>query len=250
MVDQNSQKKNQLLRQTTLRKEKRNPPMKRLQRRYLIALLRPQQVLSGDVYGEVVWGCCILVEQRMMIQPPSLQGGNLQQVALRSGVCPFVTNFIFTDDVSRSIETLVRYLADRRPKLRAALEAVNITPESQSHFASPLSEATIDELFGLPNAPLSALTPEQLLRFAQLVDTALYKSYLVIRPALLGPLCRIANWCEVSEVEEDLRNRKVRHSQLLFLFRRLNTHHRQSCRIEICGIAGFVSWEEDALQGS
>ena len=115
-----------------------------------------------------------------------------------------------TDDLPRAVETLVRYLADRRPKLGAALEVLNITPESQSHIASPLSEVSIDELFALPNLPLSALTPEQLLRFAQVVDTALYKSYLIIRPALLGSLCRVANWCEVSEVEEDLRVRKVR----------------------------------------
>ena len=115
-----------------------------------------------------------------------------------------------TDDLHRSVETLVRYLADRRPKLGAALAVVNITTESQSHLASPLSETSIDELFALPNVPLSALTPEQLLRFAQIVDTALYKSYLIIRPALLGSLCRVANWCEVSEVEEDLRARKVR----------------------------------------
>jgi len=114
-----------------------------------------------------------------------------------------------SDDLHRSVETLVRYLADRRPKLHAALVSMNITPESQSHVASPLSEASIEELFALPNAPLSALTPEQLLRFAQIVDTALYKSYLIIRPALLGSLCRVANWCEVSEVEEDLRVRKV-----------------------------------------
>lgn len=118
-------------------------------------------------------------------------------------------DMISLDDINRSVETLVRYLGDRRPKLRAALEAVNITPESQSHVASPLSEASLYELFALPNAPLSALTPEQLLRFAQIVDTALYKSYLIIRPVLLGSLCRIANWCEVSEVEEDLRARKV-----------------------------------------
>ena len=114
-----------------------------------------------------------------------------------------------SDDLHRSVETLVRYLADRRPKLHAALLSVNITPESQSDVASPLSEASIEELFALPNAPLSVLTPEQLLRFAQIVDTALYKSYLIIRPVLLGSLCRVANWCEVSEVEEDLRARKV-----------------------------------------
>lgn len=120
--------------------------------------------------------------------------------------------YMHTGELNQSIETLVRYLSDRRPKLDAALKAIGVTPASQSHLASPLSEATVEELFALPNAPLSALTPEQLLRFAQIVDTALYKSYLIIRPALLGSLCRIANWCEVSEVEEDLRTRKVRKS--------------------------------------
>ncbi|KIM35275.1 hypothetical protein M413DRAFT_449849 [Hebeloma cylindrosporum] len=140
------------------------------------------------------------------------------------------------DDLHRSVETLVRYLADRRPKLHAALVTVNITPKSQSHVASPLSEASIEELFALPNAPLSALTPEQLLRFAQIVDTALYKSYLIIRPALLGSLCRVANWCEVSEVEEDLRarkkyaelrdlyNGKKMHSKALDLLKQLSEH--------------------------
>lgn len=121
-----------------------------------------------------------------------------------------------SDDFKRSVETLVRYLADRRPKLGAALKDVGITPESQSHLASPLSEASVEELFALPNTPLSALTPAQLLRFAQVVDTVLYKSYLIIRPALLGSLCRVANWCEVSEVEDDLRSRKVQ--LILFLF--------------------------------
>ena len=61
----------------------------------------------------------------------------------------------------------------------------------------------------LPNLPLNALSPEQLTRFAQIVDTALFKSYLVVRPALLGPLCRVENWCEVSEVEEVLQEREV-----------------------------------------
>jgi len=113
------------------------------------------------------------------------------------------------DDLHRSVETLVRYLADRRPKLKAALEVVNITPQTQAEKYPPLSTTTVEDLFTLPNAPLSALTPQQLLRFAQIVDTALYKSYLIIRPTLLSSLCRIANWCEVSEVEEDLRARQV-----------------------------------------
>lgn len=72
-----------------------------------------------------------------------------------------------------------------------------------------LSEASVEELFALPNHAPQALIPEQLLRYAQIVDTALFKSYLVVRPSLVGSLCRIDNWCEVAEVEEVLRERKV-----------------------------------------
>ncbi|KAF9448658.1 hypothetical protein P691DRAFT_668993 [Macrolepiota fuliginosa MF-IS2] len=109
------------------------------------------------------------------------------------------------DDFRRSIETLTGYLVDRRTKLEPVLAAVSITPQNQYDEFRPLSEVPVTELYALPNAPLSALTPEQLLRFAQVVDTALYKAYIVIRPGLLGAFCRLQNWCEVSEVEEDLR---------------------------------------------
>ena len=99
----------------------------------------------------------------------------------------------------------------------AALEAVNITPQYQHQRFVPLSETSLEDLFALPNAPLSALTPEQLLRFAQIVNTALYKSYLAVKPGLLGPLCRLPNWCEVTEVEEDLRACQVRGSMHAYL---------------------------------
>lgn len=112
------------------------------------------------------------------------------------------------DGFHPSVETLLRYLGDRRPKLWGALSALHISPAQSSEHAS-LSATSIEELFSLPNSPTSALIPDQLVRFAQIVDTALFKSYLAIRPSLLGPLCRIDNWCEVSEVEQVLRSRQV-----------------------------------------
>ncbi|KXN86467.1 Vam6/Vps39-like protein [Leucoagaricus sp. SymC.cos] len=87
------------------------------------------------------------------------------------------------DDYHLSIEILNGYLVDKRTKLGTALASVNITPQNQYDEFKPLSEVPISDLFALPDAPLSVLTPEELLRFAQVVDTALYKS----------------------EVEEDLR---------------------------------------------
>ncbi|KAG0694684.1 vacuolar sorting protein 39 domain 1-domain-containing protein [Suillus ampliporus] len=126
------------------------------------------------------------------------------------------------DDFSRSVDALWRYLTDRRPKVAGALSAVHIAP-AQSHQWPFLSETSTEELFALPNIPLALLTPEQLVRFAQIVDTALFKSYLVTQPALLGALCRLANWCEVSEVEEELRARE-KFAELIYLYNGKKMH--------------------------
>jgi len=58
--------------------------------------------------------------------------------------------------------------------------------------------------------PLTALIPDQLIRFTQVVCTALSKSCLLTMPGLLGSLCRIESWYEVSEVKAFLREREVR----------------------------------------
>lgn len=113
------------------------------------------------------------------------------------------------DTFPRSLEALLKYLTDRRPKVGGALGALSITP-AQAHQFPFLSETSAEELFSLPDAPLPSLTPEQLTRFAQIVDTALFKTYLIVRPGLLGPLCSVDNWCEVAEVEEVLMEREVR----------------------------------------
>ncbi|KAJ7650763.1 hypothetical protein FB45DRAFT_25587 [Roridomyces roridus] len=108
------------------------------------------------------------------------------------------------DDLARSMRTLQEYLSYHRPRVAAALLAAGIAPNDHHPNIRPLSEMSVEDLFALPNAPLSALTPEQLIAFAQIVDTARFKSYLLNSPGLLGPLCRLPNWCEVSEVEEEL----------------------------------------------
>ncbi|KAH9928648.1 vacuolar sorting protein 39 domain 1-domain-containing protein [Fomitopsis serialis] len=128
------------------------------------------------------------------------------------------------DAFHRSVETLMRYLSDRRPKVDGALKALNIT-SAEAHRWPNLSAASPDELYALPNVPLSALTPEELVRFAQIVDTALFKCYLLVRPGLLGPLCRVSNWCEVSEVEETLRARE-KHSELIYLYNGKKMHEK------------------------
>jgi hypothetical protein len=82
--------------------------------------------------------------------------------------------------------------------------------------------------------PLTVLTPDQLIRFAQVVYTALFKSYLLTMPGLLGSLCRIENWCEVSEVEALLKEREVRRDSTSGLETAIST--RAFCSTEILGV--------------
>ncbi|KAG1762919.1 vacuolar sorting protein 39 domain 1-domain-containing protein [Suillus placidus] len=109
----------------------------------------------------------------------------------------------------RSVDTLWRYLTDRRPKVAGALAAVHVAP-AQSHQWPFLSETTTEELFAQPNIPLPLLTSEQLVRLAQIL-------------ALLGALCRLANWCEVSVVEEKLRARE-KFAKLIYLYNAKKMH--------------------------
>ncbi|KAF7985633.1 hypothetical protein HWV62_2139 [Athelia sp. TMB] len=129
------------------------------------------------------------------------------------------------NDTYRSVQTLVKeYLTELRPKIGHALEVVHIKP-SQAHQFPFLSETSTEDLFSLPNLPLSSLTPEQLLRFAQIVDTALFKAYLLVLPGLLGSLCRLPNFCEVSEVEQELLARK-KYAELIDLYNGRKMHDK------------------------
>jgi hypothetical protein len=88
------------------------------------------------------------------------------------------------------------FLSDRRQKLAGAIASNGIPSESSFSHA-------------LPSIPMTELEPEQLLRMAQIIYTALLKVYLVARPILVGSLCRIENWCDVHEVEGLLKAQKV-----------------------------------------
>ncbi|CDZ96570.1 Vacuolar assembly/sorting proteins VPS39/VAM6/VPS3 [Phaffia rhodozyma] len=123
-------------------------------------------------------------------------------------------------------EALFHYLSDRRQKVLGALSS--IPPSTLSPLETnlpPLSAVSKDELYTIPSTPVSSLTPEQVYRVAQLVDTALFKSYMVVRPSLVGSLCRLSNFCEVTEVEEQLKEKK-KYSDLIDLYRTRKNHEK------------------------
>ncbi|KEI41687.1 uncharacterized protein L969DRAFT_85502 [Mixia osmundae IAM 14324] len=122
-----------------------------------------------------------------------------------------------------SIEVLIRYLTDRRQNINKALSnRQGSTKPSVGDETEPLD---VPAAFALPDGPLTELSIEQLYTIARIVDTTLFRSYLAVRPTLLGPLCRIENWCDASEVE-DLLFADGRINELLDLFRVKKQHKK------------------------
>ena len=109
-----------------------------------------------------------------------------------------------------SLESLLHYLSDRRQKVLGVLPNLPPSTIATLEASPPLSSVTKEDLFSIPPEPIPDLEVEQVYRLAQVVDTALFKTYLLIRPTLVGSLCRLANYCEVAEVEGVLKERKVR----------------------------------------
>jgi len=116
------------------------------------------------------------------------------------------------DELLKAIEALLEYLPDRRRKVQALIDP----PLNQQEMSS-LSSLSLSTLLDLPSVPAVQLKPEELTIYAQLIDTALFTAYLVVRPGLIGPLCRIGNWCEVKEVEGLLRARE-KYTDLVSLY--------------------------------
>ncbi|PKI82773.1 Vam6p [Malassezia vespertilionis] len=92
-----------------------------------------------------------------------------------------------------ALQALARFLTDRRRVLRAegACSKGGMDAKNAAHDAF---------------ASASATTNDTRLATAQAVDTALFKTFLYTKPALVGPLARVENWCVVSQVETLLKD--------------------------------------------
>ncbi|KAF4609717.1 hypothetical protein D9613_011997 [Agrocybe pediades] len=122
--------------------------------------------------------------------------------------------------------------AERISSIRfSAFISSNQLPTTPSSFCLP---------FNFPSN-FHLLTPVRLLRFAQIVDTALYKLCLINKPCLLGSLYRLPNWCEVSEVGQDLRARK-KYAELK------DTYHGQKIHGKALELLKELSAEEEDVE--
>ncbi|PWN43824.1 hypothetical protein IE81DRAFT_321996 [Ceraceosorus guamensis] len=150
------------------------------------------------------------VRSARSVKPPVPTGSpSLGSGASQEGPTP--------EEARRSLEALGRYLADRRRIFKPLLE---VHPSSHTSSQHPRDSK---QLLALPDLPMSSFDVDDLTAIAQAVDTALFKTFLSVKPALLGSLCRVENWCEVGQVEELLLD-KERFSELIALYGGKNMH--------------------------
>lgn len=116
----------------------------------------------------------------------------------------------------KALDALGKFLADRRRIFKPILES-SPQHESKDHMAMSQVKRDTHWLLSLANKPFGEMDKDELIAVAQTVDTALFKTFLLTKPALIGPLCRIENWCEVEQVEELLKERK-KFSELIALY--------------------------------
>jgi len=109
-------------------------------------------------------------------------------------------------DLIRATLALVRYLADMRFKLSRWLNTNEPTENGNTNadiriLFSPSIETQDSQTENIPDLELEEA--------AELVDTTLFRAYMLCRPQLVGPLVRRPNRCIPSVVQEMLEQARV-----------------------------------------
>ncbi|KAF2447253.1 vacuolar morphogenesis protein AvaB [Karstenula rhodostoma CBS 690.94] len=154
-------------------------------------------------------------------------------------------------DLKLAVHALQSYLAQCRVQIKRYIdidgtlkEALPQQSESQAEEYKPPFHCFIQTTTPLAHVDWAA----ELLKAAQLVDTTLFRAYMLASPGLAGPLFRLPNFCEPGVVQEKLYE-TGRYADLIdFLHgKRL---HRQA--LELLAKFGKNEAEEEvssALQG-
>lgn len=110
------------------------------------------------------------------------------------------------DLITAAIE-LNSFLVNARTRMKKFLDSKTgkiIPPKEDGHNGTP--EPTFESLLVAPDSEAEAEKDreQKLLETAKLVDTTLFRSYMLSMPSLAGPLFRLPNFCDPDVVNEKL----------------------------------------------
>ena len=102
-----------------------------------------------------------------------------------------------------AVSGLCGFLADTRRKLQRYLNPDG-TLKPPRNGGDERPESNFETLLVAPTSSADEDRAQKLLETARLVDTTLFKAYMLARPTLAGSLFRIANYCDPDIVNEKL----------------------------------------------
>lgn len=108
-------------------------------------------------------------------------------------------------DLENAVLALIGFLVEARNKMKAFLdvETGNMKIYKQAAQTGPW-ENTFESFFTTTEAIADSDREEKLRETAKLIDTTLFRSYILTRPRLAGNLFRIPNFCDPDVVKEKL----------------------------------------------
>ena len=108
-------------------------------------------------------------------------------------------------DLNNAVRELNAFLVDTRTRLQRFLDPVTgklkiVTTNGKNG----ISKAEFESLLVSPSSSADIEMEKKLLETAKLVDTTLFRAYMLVQPSLAGSLFRIPNFCDPTVVNEKL----------------------------------------------
>lgn len=110
-------------------------------------------------------------------------------------------------DLRDAVRALQQFLAQCRVQIKRYIDTDGILKEplpEQSESQTEEYKPTFHFFIQDSSRPLPTDWASELLKVAQLVDTTLFRAYMLASPGLAGPLFRLPNFCEPGVVQEKL----------------------------------------------
>lgn len=110
-------------------------------------------------------------------------------------------------DLEIATSELAGFLVDARTKLQRYLNPDGSLKEAFPNDNDPVDcdhKTSVDNLLVPKRTNAEKSRQQQLLETAKLVDTTLFRAYMLARPSMAGPLFRLPNFCDAEVVSEKL----------------------------------------------
>ena len=115
--------------------------------------------------------------------------------------------FLEGKDLEVATSELAGFLVDARTKLQRYLNPDGSLKEAFPNDIDPIDrdyKTSVDNLLVPKRTDAEKSRQQQLLETAKLVDTTLFRAYMLARPSMAGPLFRLPNFCDAEVVNEKL----------------------------------------------